>query len=76
MLLEEVSYQDTLTSSEAILQVTTEKMVRKQVQSVLGVDVSHKKAFIKEQVSLFRDLEWADQIGILLSWYVEPLNLH
>ena len=35
----------------ATFQETTERMVRKQVQSRLGVDMSHRKAFIKEQVS-------------------------
>ena len=35
----------------AVVQETTEKMVRKQLQSRLGVDLSDRKAFIKEQVS-------------------------
>ena len=35
----------------AAVQETTEKMVRKQLQSRLGVDLSDRKAFIKEQVS-------------------------
>ena len=38
--------------SMASMQETTERMVRKQVQARLGVDVSHRKAFIKEQVSV------------------------
>ena len=37
--------------SLAVVQETTEKMVRKQLQSRLGVDLSDRKAFIKEQVS-------------------------
>ena len=36
--------------SLAAVQETTEKMVRKQLQSRLGVDLSDRKAFIKEQV--------------------------
>jgi hypothetical protein len=31
-------------------QVTTERMIRQQLQEQTGVDVSDRKAFIKEQV--------------------------
>ena len=39
-------------TTRSLVQETTERMVRKQVQARLGVDVSHRKAFIKEQVSV------------------------
>ena len=39
-------------ASVATKQETTEKMVRKQLQSSLGVDLSDRKAFIKEQVRI------------------------
>ncbi len=31
-------------------QVTTEKMIRKQLEKQLGIDLGDKKAFIREQV--------------------------
>lgn len=51
--LEEVRCQPIVTDATwSQMQETTERMVRKQVQSRLGVDVSHRKAFIKEQVRM------------------------
>lgn len=33
------------------MQVATEKMIRKQLEKNLGVDLGERKAFIREQVS-------------------------
>lgn len=34
------------------LQVTTEKMIRKQLEEQLGIDLGDRKAFIRDQVCL------------------------
>jgi DEK C terminal domain len=34
-------------------QTTTEKMIRKQLQQQLGIDLSDRKAFVRSQVELF-----------------------
>ena len=56
-------------------------MVRKQLQSRLGVDLSHRKAFIKEQVSSLQKafrVSHADlsptEMAAGLSRYLNPIS--
>lgn len=60
--------------SVATMQETTEKMVRKQLQSSLGVDLSDRKAFIKEQVRTLCNLCNLHQEGLLRSSFVASFS--
>lgn len=49
-----------------MLQVTTEKMIRKQLEEQLGIDLGNRKSFIREQARLFH-------MCVLLGWLASHL---
>ena len=63
-------------------QVTTERMIRQQLQEQTGVDVSDRKAFIKQQVTrrwhttFFSDQCWPARGSVRLVQAIAPTQRH